>query len=548
MKKLITLFIVMLCSFTAFAQEQVMRVTKTNGSVLTIGIEEIDHVDFPEIYNLSLNQPKWCLHPGQQVHLELIITEDGSPCAIDADRWETSDAKVATVDASGAVTAVGEGLATITAHYESGTAEMQVKVTTENAFDVTIADITNTSVNYSIVPKNSDERYYCNMRLRHGENYSIDAMEDHGSTEENIYFFTLDWYAFVADAYGTPDKWNAIMQEQLEHGTKSGTSQDFFSSGLVPGETYALYVLGFDKDGYLSTPVELTEFTTTAPQQSDITFKVSIDKCLSTDAQFTVTPSNNDPYLVCVQRANYVDWFIEHDKVEEMAQPMIESFAKDSRYPALQSGTATLKCSDFVNVRSNEDYYVIVFGYNDGQTSPITLKHFVTKYGWTDAEDEDRGDIIKVTPPYNLVTVDCVFQADDVVEDDEGNVVYDPIDPMAGEIGKVGNDVYMRGFLGKMTNNWMKGTYDANAKTVTFNSPQDMGTFNFYGEADEQFYVCGGNLESGQMCPLVFDYDADAHKLRLREGLTFVVNGKPYDWYVHMMLVNMVITTENPLF
>lgn len=549
MKRILSLILVtMLCCVSAFAQEQVMRVTKTDGSTLIIGINEIESVDFPEFYNLSLSQAKWSLHPGQQVHLELIITEEGSPCAIDADKWETSNANVATVDATGAVTAVGEGLATITGYYESGSATMQVKVTTEQAFDVTISDITNTSCSYSITPKNPAERYYCNMRLRHGENYSIDAMEDHGSVEENIYFFTLDWYKFVADAYGTPTKWNSIMQDQLEQGVKSGTSQEFFSSGLVPGETYALYVLGFDADGYLSTPVEYTEFTTTAPQQSDITFKVSIDKCLSTDAQFTITPSNNDPYLVCVQRANYVEWFIEHDKVEDMAQPMIESFANDSRYPALHRGAVTLKCSDFVNVRSNEDYYVIVFGYDDGQTSPITLKHFVTKYGWTEAEDEHKDDILDVTPPASLVTVDCVFTAYDYYLDENDEVVYEPFDPMAGEIGAVGNDVYMRGMFGAMTDKWMKGTYDPAAHTLTFQTPQYMGQFNFWGEGPEDFYACGGNLDTDEMCPLVFDYDPATGKFTLRDNLALIVNGEPFEWSVNMMMLNVGIVTEKPLF
>lgn len=549
MKRILSLILItLLCSIGAFAQEQVMRVTKTDGTTLVIGIDEIDHVDFPEIYNLSLSQPKWSLHPGQQVHLELIITEDGAPCAIEADKWETSDANVATIDATGAVTAVGEGLATITGRYESGAATMQVKVTSEQAFDLSITDIKNTSCSYSITPKNPAERYYCNMRLRHGENYSIDAMVDYGSMEENIYYFTIDWYKFVANAYGTPAQWNSIMQEQLEAGPKSGTSQDFYSSGLVPGETYALYVLGFDADGYLSTPVEYTEFTTTAPQPSDITFKVSIDKCLSTDAQFTVTPSNNDPYLVCVQRGNYVEWFIEHGQVENMAQPMIEGFAHDNRYPALQRGTATLKCSDFVNVLSNEDYYVIVFGYDDGQTSPITVKHFVTKSGWTEAEDEHQNDILDVTPPASLTTVDCIITAYDYYLDENDEIVYEPFDPMTGEIGKVGNDVYMRGMFGKMTDKWMKGTYDPATHTLTFQSPQYMGQFNFWGEGAEDFYACGGNLDTDEMCPLVFDYDPTTGKFTLRENLALIVNSAPFEWSVNMMMLNVGIVTENPLF
>lgn len=544
MKKILFFFVALLFTLGVSAQTQMMRVNKADGTTLLIAVDEIESVDFPEIYNLSLTMPKWRLHPGQQLHLELVITEDGAPCTIDADKWETSDANVATVDAAGAVTAVGEGDATITARYEDGYATMLVKVTTAQAFDIKVTDIKNTSCCFSINPTDPTMRYYYNMRNVHG-NYSIDAMEQHGSVEENLYYFTRDWYQFMADSYADGRSWNDAMQPHLNQGPVSGYHTEFYSM-LDPGTEYALYCIGFDAQGYLSAPIEMAKFETTAPRQSNMTFDITIDKCLSTDAMFTVTPSNNDEtYLVCVQSGDrYVSWFIENDKVEDMAQPMIEQYANDSRYPSINRGPKTLKASDFVNPRSKEDYYVIVFGYDDGKTTPITLKRFRTESGWTEPE----GDIIKVTPPANLVTVDCVFTADDVVEEDDETVTYQPIDPMAGEIGKVGNDVYMRGFLGRMTDRWMKGTYDANAKTVTFASPQDMGTFNFYGDGPEQFYVCGGDLASGEMCSLVFDYDADAHKLRLREGQAFVANGKPFNWYVHMMLVHMVITTENPLF
>lgn len=549
MKKIFTLILLaMLCGLTASAQKQKMRVTKTDGTTIIIGIDEIDQVDFPEMSELALSTQKWCLHPGHTLHLQIYVVDDGELIGDIADRWESSNPAVASVDAEGVVTGVGEGTALISGYIGNDKATVSVKVTEQPAFDVTISDIKNTSCNYSITPRNPEERYYCNMRVRYGDDYSVESMTDYGSVEENIYQFTLDWYKFVAEAYGNVNNWNPIMQEQLEHGTKAGNSQDFFASGLTPGETYALYVLGFDADGYLSTPVEYTEFTTSAPQHSDNTFSVSIDKCLSTDAQFTVTPSNNDPYLVCVQRANYVDWFVERDRVDDMIQPMIESFARDSRYPALQSGTVTLKCSDFVNVRSNEDYYVIVFGYDDGATTSITLKHFVTKYGWTDAEDENKDEILDVTPPSNLSTVDCVFTAYDYYMDENDEVVYEPFDPMAGEIGKVGNDVYMRGMFGAMTDKWMKGTYDPNAKTLTFKSPQYMGQFNFYGDGPEDFYACGGNLDNDEMCPLVFDYDPATGKFTLRDNIALIVNGKPFEWYVHMMMLNVGIVTENPLF
>lgn len=544
MKKLLTLlFALVIGSLGASAQTQMMRVNKTNGTTLLIAVDEIENVDFPEIYNLSLTTPKWQLHPDQQLHLELYIAEDGSTCAIDADKWETSDARVAAVSASGVVTGVGEGEAVITARYESGYATMLVKVTTAQAFDIQVSNVGNTSCNFSITPADPATRYYYNMRNVHGD-YSVDSMDDYGSAEENIYYFTRDWYQFMADSYGDGRTWNEAMQPHLNQGAVSGYHTEFYSM-LEPGTEYALYVIGFDAQGYLSAPIEMAKFETTAPQASDNTFDVTIDKCLSTDAMFTVNPSNNDPYLVCVQSGpRYVEWFIENDKIEDMVQPMISQYAADSRYPAIHRGPATLKISDFVNPRSHEDYYVIVFGYDDGQTTPVTLKRLRTESGWTEPE----GDILNVTPPASLVTVDCVFEAYDYYEDEDGQVVYEPFDPMAGEIGTVDNDVYMRGFFGRMTDKWMKGTYDPSAKTVTFPSPQYMGQFNFYGEGPEDFYACGGDLNSNQMVPLVFDYDAEAHKLRLRENIGFVANGKPFSWYVHMMMLNMVITTENPLF
>lgn len=545
MKKLFSLFFIALfCCLSASAQDA-MRIKKTDGSSIIINIDEIKEIDFPSGSMVYLDLQSWYLHPQQTAHANAYVVEDKALTSVDAN-WSTSDAAIATVDQTGCITGVGNGTAIITAEYLGETSSLTVKVTTESAFDISVTDITNTSCRYRITPKDSNVRYYYNMRNTHGD-YSVDSMDEHGSVEENLFYFTQDWFQFVAEQYGDRT-WNEAMQPQLQEGPANGTNSEFYSV-LVPGTEYTLYAMGFDEDGNLSTPIETYVFETTAPTKSDMTFDIAINRCLSTDAQFTITPSNNnEPYLVCVQRANYVEWFIERDRVEDMAQPMIESFANDSRYPAIQRGPVTLLCSDFVNVRSNEDYYVIVFGYDEGQTTPITLKHFVTKYGWTEADDEKKDEIIDVTPPADLATVDCVFTAYDYYLDENDEVVYEPFDPMAGEIGKVGNDVYMRGMLGAMTDKWMKGTYDPANHTLTFKSPQYMGQFNFWGEGPEDFYVCGGNLDTDEMCSLVFDYNPTTGRFTLRENLALVVNGKPFEWSVNMMMLNVGIVTEHPLF
>lgn len=542
MKKFLSFFIIALLSCLTVSAQTSMRVNKTNGSAVIINIDEIESIDFPSGSMVYLNQTTWFLHPQQTCHLTASVVEDKVLTEINAN-WSTSNAGIATVDATGCVTGVADGTATITAEYLGETATMTVNVITEKVFDMSVTNITNTRCRYSITPKDPSVRYYYNMRNTHGE-YSIDSMDQYGSVEENLFHFTIDWYSFVAEQYGDRD-WNDAMQPYLQKGNVTGDNSEFYSL-LDPGTEYTLYAIGFDENGNLSAPIETYVFETTAPAKSDMTFDITINRCLSTDAQFTVTPSNNyDPYLVCVQSGpRYVEWFIEHDKIEDMAQPMISQYANDSRYPAIQTGSATLKISDFVNPRGNEDYYVIVFGYNDGQTTPITLKRLRTESGWTEPES----DIIDVTPPADLEEQFVIITADDIYADDNDETVYAPIDPMDGYLGVKGNNVYLQGFFGGMSTKWVMGTYDAATKTVSFASPQYMGKFTFGEETAKDFYLVGGDLSTGKMCDLVFDYDATNLTLTLRENLVALANYKPFDFSYDMMLGNYVITLSEPLF
>lgn len=541
MKKIFSIFIIALLSCLTISAQTAMRVNKTNGSSIVINIDEIESIDFPSGSMVYLNQMNWYLHPQQTCHIKASVVEDKVLTEINAN-WSTSNAGIATVDATGCITGVAEGTATITAEYLGETATMTVNVIEKKVFDISVTDITNTSCKYSITPKDPSVRYYYNMRNTHGD-YSIDSMDQYGSVEENVYHFTLDWYEFMASSYGDRT-WNEAMQPHLQEGTASGSNTEFYSV-LVPGTEYTIYAMGFDEDGYITTPIETYVFETTTPAKSDMTFDITINRCLSSDAQFTVTPSNNDePYLVCVQRANYVEWFVERDRIDDMAQPMVESFAKDTRYPAIQRGPVTLLCSDFVNVRTHEDYYVIVFGYNDGVTTPVSIKHFKTESGWTEPE----GDVITVTPPTGLTEYPCTFNAIDVYEGENGETVEAPIDEMGGYVIVDGNKVYFYGVLGMMTDYWTMGTYDAATKTLTMPFPQNLGTKDLYGQGPEPMYLVGGDMNTGKLCDLTFHYNPGTMEFTLDDSQYFVVNGKPFDWNIHMMLWRYKISLTQPLF
>ena len=131
----------------------------------------------------------------------------------------------------------------------------------------------------------------------------------------------------------------------------------------------------------MTTPVQVEKFTTTEPQTSDMTFECTIDKVLSNYAEFTITPSNNnEPYFVNVQRGSYVEWFIENDKLNDMVTSLADSFSPSVYPEAYCQGKVTRSTDDFLSsVRTNTDYYVIVFGWNDGQTTPVSLYKFHTK-------------------------------------------------------------------------------------------------------------------------------------------------------------------------
>ncbi|MBQ0056341.1 MAG: Ig-like domain-containing protein [Bacteroidales bacterium] len=487
---------------------------------------------------ITLNHSKWCMHSGQTLHLQAFNQNQ----YVDAGTWQSSNPEVATVNSDGVVTSVGEGKAVITVTVGATSATTEVTVTDEAAFDINITDVTNTHCSYSVVPADPSVHYYYQMRLSHGDEYSIDSMDDHGSIEENLFYFTYDWFDFCASLYGNMT-WNDVMQPLLDHGTVTGDNTDFYSI-LTPGTDYTIYAMGFDTDGNLVTPVEMETFTTTAPSASDITFRFSIGQCTSSDAEFTVIPSNNDPYLVCVQRSSYVDWYVERDRINDMAQPLAESYANDARYPAIQSGSATLHASDFVNVRSNTDYYIIVFGYDDGVTSPVTIKYFRTEYGWTDGEDSGSGE---VTPPAGASAQTCMFNAFDIYLDENDETVTAPIETMYGTFSIDGSDVYLLGTVGAMSDKWVKGTYNAAENTICIPSSQPLGSKDLFGTGKTPLYLLGGDMTTGNICDLLFHFDASTLSFVLDEDQYFLINGKPNSFEIYMMLWKYSITLSSPL-
>lgn len=378
MKHLFTSFLLLLMSLCCMSVAQAqssMVITKTDGSQLSIRVADIQEVTFPsdDRINIDMGYSTFWLKPEQWMQLETVCTDAAGEEADPYITWMSSDETVATVDKNGTVRAVADGVCQIIAMAEDCQASMTVNVTSQTMLDIQVNHVGNLDCSYSITPADPSLRYYYLLRIQSGE-YSVDGMTQYGSEEQNAYHFARDWWAFCADLYGMT--WVDFMNEA---GLTTGAVSES-EGGLKQGEQYCIFAFALNEDGSLASPVEIKKFTTTVPETSDITFEVTIDNINSAEAIFTVVPSNNDKYFVNVQRASYVDWFIENDKVEsEMVNSLTSSFSPTVYPEAYCQGTVTRSTDDFLSsIRRDTDYYIIVFGYDDGLTSGVTLQKFHT--------------------------------------------------------------------------------------------------------------------------------------------------------------------------
>lgn len=376
MKHLYISLLILLAAFCCGGKAQAqssMVVTKTDGTQITIRVDEIKDVTFPSDDRtlMELSYDSFWLKPEQWVQLSAVCTNaDGEVTHPDI-LWMSTDEAVATVDEDGLVSAEGDGVCQIVASVEGVQSSVTIQVTSQTMLDIEVTEVGNLSCSYSITPSDPSLRYYSLLRIQSGE-YSVDGMTQYGSEEQNCFHFAIDWWQFCADLYGMT--WIDFMNEV---GLTSGKTTEH-EEGLKPGSEYCIVAFAMNEDGTLASPVEIKKFETSVPQQSDITFEVTVDDINSVEAIFTVVPSNNDKYFVNVQRASYVDWFIENDCVEEEMVPSITGAMTPDLYPeAYCQGTVTRSSDDFLpSLRKDTDYYVIVFGYDEGLTSGVSLTKF----------------------------------------------------------------------------------------------------------------------------------------------------------------------------
>ncbi len=141
------------------------------------------------------------------------------------------------------------------------------------------------------------------------------------------------------------------------------------NNAIVPNEDYAIIAFGVDKYGYVSTNVGLLEVTSDKAAQVDISFEVEFDEDAYTDDgfTFTVTPSvEGVPYYCNIYSKAAIDNLGEDVDPETICK-LFYNFGIQYN---LRYGTFTIT---YAGLSLYTEYYVVLFGYNGGITSEVTL-------------------------------------------------------------------------------------------------------------------------------------------------------------------------------
>ncbi len=157
----------------------------------------------------------------------------------------------------------------------------------------------------------------------------------------------------------------------LFQGSQSMTiTQSDFNNAIVPNADYAVIAYGVDEYGYVSTGVGLLEVTSDKMPQVDISFEVVFDETAYTDSgfSFTVTPSRDDvPYYCNIYAKAAIDNIGGAEADPEAICKLFQDFGIQYN---LRRGEFSIT---YEGLSLYTDFYVVLFGYNGGMTSGVTL-------------------------------------------------------------------------------------------------------------------------------------------------------------------------------
>lgn len=169
---------------------------------------------------------------------------------------------------------------------------------------------------------------------------------------------------------GYDEPWQYYMQNEQRSGESSFNLKRDEIYNATWDSDYVAYCFGMNDEGVQTATVATVEFRTTAPEASANTFTITLGATTKTSVEFTVEPTNDDPYYVTVEATNVLDAYNDDTELIRAILPEYDLQIVNRTF----AGKQTLTNADLgINLNSMKSYKVVVWGFENGPTTAVYM-------------------------------------------------------------------------------------------------------------------------------------------------------------------------------
>lgn len=237
------------------------------------------------------------------------------------------------------------------------------------AFNIEISGQANEAITYTVTPTDpAVSTWFSDILSKEKFDTEVANPENGGS----IKGFDKAWFTWMAGVMGSPS-WTDELAYYLKTGTQEITTKP--SEKFLRWNTdYVVYCYGVNKDGTYTSDVVKKTFKTAKPVPSTNKISAKIKSIEANSFVAAVTTSNDDPYFITAQRKDNVDTFKSDDDL------VYSLVSQNYSSPVFwQQGSIETDPESFSYLDPDTDYYLIIFGYNNGPTTSVQKIAFHTK-------------------------------------------------------------------------------------------------------------------------------------------------------------------------
>lgn len=255
----------------------------------------------------------------------------------------------------------------------------------EDAFEISITDITGLSANITITPPDNELTYFFYLEDK------ADYDTAFGGSDQGIIENDIAYWEFLASMYDGAT-WLDFVAMDLSTGTQSFSSDEIYGA-LEWDSEYLVYAYGLNEEGVVTHSLSKRFFSTKAPEMSDNTFELEMGDIVWDSAKngfvahATVTPKNLDEtYYAVITNKDWYDWyFTENNKGRSdnkyiMYQLILNCPSSAIALSECKMGVAEVNNADWANgLRPEREYAFFIFGFGEnGATTDLSVFPFTT--------------------------------------------------------------------------------------------------------------------------------------------------------------------------